>query len=303
MGRIARVADLSNVNNDFDHLDGAGRLTAHAALAPRPVTYGLVVLLVVGSWFILLAMASQASMGASGPGAEYLRWFPDIDFPPLISELLALCLSPASTGHSGLAIFVAVASMWFLMSVAMMLPSAAPLIRTYCEIADTARAADKSAAHPLWLVSGFLAVWLAAAVLFAGVGWIIAGLSGSETTVSPAIAPVSAAALALAGLYQFSGLKHACLTKCRNPFSTLFANWSDKPADIFFLGVKQGLWCVGCCWALMLVMFAVGVMNVFWMALLAVITAIEKTVPTTGLSRITGVILLVWAMAVLFILV
>lgn len=303
MRRIARVAGLSDVNSDFSHLDSAGRLAANVAVAPRAMTYGLVILMVIGSWFILFTMASQASLGMSGPGAEHLRWFPAIDLPVVVNDLLALCLKPATLGYNGLAVFLAVAVMWFFMSVAMMLPSAAPLIRTYCEIADTARAAGKSAAHPLWLVSGFLIVWLIAAVVFGGASWIAGGLSGSDAMVAPAVAPVSAVALALAGLYQFSGLKQACLKKCRNPFSTLFGNWSDRPADVLRLGVKQGIWCLGCCWALMLIMFAVGVMNVFWMALLAVFTAIEKTVPGTGLSRITGVILLVWALAVLFILV
>ncbi|TIQ24742.1 MAG: DUF2182 domain-containing protein, partial [Mesorhizobium sp.] len=84
----------------------------------------------------------------------------------------------------------------------------------------------------------------------------------------------------IAGLFQFSGLKQACLKKCRNPFSILFANWSVNPARIFRLGAEQGIWCLGCCWALMLVMFAVGVMNIFWMALIGLFTLIEKQ--TTG---------------------
>ena len=76
----------------------------------------------------------------------------------------------------------------------------------------------------------------------------------------------SGAIFIAAGVYQFSALKHACLTQCQHPFPFFFTNWATTPRGVFRLGVKQGLYCLGCCWAMMLVMFAVGVMNVIWMA-------------------------------------
>src|SRR5674536_190050 len=79
-----------------------------------------------------------------------------------------------------------------------------------------------------------------------------------------------------AGVYQFSALKHACLTQCQSPFPFFFANWANTPRGVFRLGVKQGLYCLGCCWAMMLVMFAVGVMNVIWMAALGMVMTFEK---------------------------
>jgi predicted metal-binding membrane protein len=106
-------------------------------------------------------------------------------------------------------------------------------------------------------------------------------------------------ALAIAGLWQFSSLKEACLTRCRAPFATLFGRWTDRPAGIFRLGVEQGIWCLGCCWALMLVMFAVGVMNLFWMALLGLFAVVEKGEKGRAASRVAGAILLVWAGALL----
>ena len=102
------------------------------------------------------------------------------------------------------------------------------------------------------------------------------------------------------GAYQFSGLKEACLKKCRNPFTTLFANWSVKPSRIFALGLRQGAWCLGCCWALMLVMFAVGLMNVFWMALLAMFTVVVKQVTSRLPTYLAGGLFLVWALALMF---
>ena len=103
----------------------------------------------------------------------------------------------------------------------------------------------------------------------------------------------------VAGLYQFSGLKEACLKKCRNPFAILFSRWSSRPVRIFRLGVEQGVWCLGCCWALMLVMFAVGTMNVFWMALIGLFTVVEKQTSGRLPTRLAGAILLVWAAALL----
>jgi predicted metal-binding membrane protein len=89
-------------------------------------------------------------------------------------------------------------------------------------------------------------------------------------------------------------LKEACLTKCRNPFTTLFARWKTNVPGVFRLGMEQGVWCLGCCWALMLIMLAVGSMNVVWMAALTLFTFLEKT----GAGRVTtkagGAIVSVW---------
>ena len=101
----------------------------------------------------------------------------------------------------------------------------------------------------------------------------------------------SGAALALfaaAGFYQFSALKQACVTQCQHPFRFFFANWTPEPRGVFRLGARQGLYCLGCCWAMMLLMFALGVMNVIWMAALGAIMAVEKLNMTTRFSRVLG---------------
>jgi predicted metal-binding membrane protein len=95
-----------------------------------------------------------------------------------------------------------------------------------------------------------------------------------------------------AGAYQFSPLKQACVAVCRQPFPYLLANWSTEPGVVFRFGVSQGLHCVGCCWALMLVMLAVGVMNVVWMAGLGLIMAVEKLAGTARFTRAVGVVLI-----------
>jgi len=101
------------------------------------------------------------------------------------------------------------------------------------------------------------------------------------------------AGLILAGLYQFSELKHACLSRCRRPFAFFFAQWTDRAAGVFRLGLRQGIYCLGCCWALMALMLFVGAMNLAWMAGLAAIMAAEKVTRSTPLPRGIGIALII----------
>jgi len=286
-------------DDSFDHLDAKGRAAAALASRPQRVVYPVIVAAVAISWAVLAAMAAGTlPFGASGPGGALLDALPEVELPDFAMRFLALCFGAAPAATGGIAQFAALTGMWFLMSIAMMLPSAAPMIRTYCEIADTAEAKGEAVVHPLVLVAGYLAVWLAASLAFAALTTAVGSLAGGVIS-APVTGTAAALALGIAGLYQFSGLKEACLKKCRRPFSILFARWSTRPAKVFRLGVEQGVWCVGCCWALMLVMFAVGLMNLFWMALIGLFTVVEKQLAGRLTSRLAGAILLVWAAALL----
>lgn len=287
---------------DFSALDAAGRAIGTFALSSRLPVYAALAGLVALAWGVFAAMAARVGQAvpgiALGPGGDLVRWLPDFPLPRWLEVFVALCLAPAPvTGQAGY--LLAAIAMWFLMALAMMLPSALPMIRTYCEIADTAARKGEGVVHPVVLVGGYLAVWLAFSTLF-GVLWALSNhLMAPGGAFAPFAAIPAALALAIAGLYQFSGLKEACLEKCRNPFTTLFSNWSTRPFAIFRLGLWQGVWCVGCCWALMLVMLAVGMMNLMWMALLAVLAVVEKVHTGQIVTRISGAILLVWAAALL----
>lgn len=302
-GDSAHSIVMSGEQHDFSHLDRAGRATAGVARSPRRAVMLTIGMGVALAWLLLGAMAIRGaeSSPAGVPGDMLLKNLPSLPLPSILDRFFALCLAPAPlAGPAGLQAS-ALVLMWFLMAVATMLPSAAPLIRTYCEIADTARIKGEPAVHPLVLVAGYLTTWLGASVGFTLLTLAIYAFAGSGRMLDPAIGIAGGAALLVAGLYQFSGLKQACLEKCRNPFSILFANWSAKPARIFRLGLEQGAWCLGCCWALMLLMFAVGAMNVFWMALIGLFTLIEKQTTGRVVSRVAGAILLVWAAALLLV--
>ncbi|MER9486805.1 DUF2182 domain-containing protein [Mesorhizobium sp. M0563] len=302
-GDSAHSVAMTGQQDDFSHLDGIGRAMASVARSPRLTVSVVAGMGIALAWLLLGAIAVRGAVsrlpGTDAPGDTMLRYLPQLPLPDFLARFFALCLAPeplhASLGAQG----GALTAMWLLMAIATMLPSAAPMIRTYCEIADTARIKREPVAHPLVLVAGYLSVWLAVSAMFAALTLAVDAFASSGQMLDPAVGIAGAAALSIAGLYQFSWLKEACLEKCRNPFSVLFANWSARPIRIFRLGMEQGLWCLGCCWALMLVMFAVGVMNVFWMALIGLFSLVEKQTAGNLPTRLAGAILLVWAATLL----
>ncbi len=159
-------------------------------------------------------------------------------------------------------------AMWVAMVFAMMLPSAAPMISTYMDIAEAARRKAIPVAQPAVLAAGYLVVWLSFA--------IAAGSLQARFDV-PQIPGGTGVLLLVAGLWQFAPVKHACLTRCRAPMPYFLAHWSEQPGDVFRMGLRQGLYCLGCCGALMMLMFAAGAMNLLWMAVLGLVMILEKT--------------------------
>jgi len=211
--------------------------------------------------------------------------------------LEALCRPTFGTATAGGTEAALVLAMWCAMAFAMMLPTAAPMILTYAEIAETAARKGEPAASPLVLTAGYVGVWLGAAVALAALHLILARMSLLDPAMASASPLFSGAVFIGAGLYQFSALKHACVTQCRHPFQFFFANWTAEPLGVFRLGLRQGLYCLGCCWAMMLLMFAVGVMNVIWMAALGAVMTIEKINTTTRFSRALGIVFIVAGVA------
>ena len=180
---------------------------------------------------------------------------------------------------------------WLLMSVAMMLPTAVPLVALF------SRLVTRRAEGPVLVASllgGYLAAWLG----FGGI--VLALLVGADRVgvmpEQPRTGLWRAGLFLLAGGFQLSPLKYACLDQCRTPFGFLNSHWSGSSGGLLAavgLGWRHGWFCVGCCWALMLLMFAVGVTSLGWMLLLALIMALEKNAPWgRRLSRPLGLVLL-----------
>ena len=169
--------------------------------------------------------------------------------------------------------------MWLLMMVAMMLPSAAPMILFYARFARRSGMRGAGAATALF-VSTYVGVWglfsLAAAALQAA---LVAAGAVSAMALRFGDLRVAGALLLLAGLYQLSPLKRACLAGCRSPLDFLMRLWRPGTSGALRLGAIHGLYCLGCCWPLMLLLFVGGVMNLGWVALLALVVAAEKLAP------------------------
>lgn len=190
--------------------------------------------------------------------------------------------------------------MWAAMTLAMMLPSAGPMILTYAEIADTAARQRERVVSPFLLAAGYAAIWLGFALAASLLQAAMTRAAVIEDGMGPASALLSGVLFLGAGLYQFSAFKQACLTLCQRPFPFLFVNWTTKAAGVFRLGLRQGLHCLGCCWAMMLLMFALGVMNIAWMAALGILMTGEKLFATPRLSRLLGVVFIAIGLAFIF---
>ena len=194
--------------------------------------------------------------------------------------------------------FAVVASMWAAMTLAMMLPSAAPMILTYAEIADTAARKGERIVSPFVLAAGYTR---SGSALPRSRRWRNSCLHPRGACSMPAWPRRADCSPARSSsppaLYQFSALKHACLTQCQQPFPFFFANWATTPRGVFRLGVKQGLYCLGCCWAMMLLMFAVGVMNVIWMAALGIVMTVEKIGTGKRFTYVVGAALIAGGVA------
>jgi len=165
--------------------------------------------------------------------------------------------------------------MWTLMMLAMMLPAAVPLILIFRKIYRT----DNLEGDSLRLAFGFLTVWILFSTAAAMVQWALHQnglLGGKHFAVNKGLA---GAIFFGAGLYQFSPIKDACLSRCRSPVSFLVEHWDPVTGSAFRIGFHHGLFCLGCCWVLMLLMFAGGVMSVLTMAVISILILLERTLP------------------------
>lgn len=270
--------------------DHAPHPLAAAFGRPKAIAVGCVIALAALGWlYLALAVADMGGAnGTLGPGMAV--------FDGLPRAVQAICrpLFGAAMPEHGVAL---IALMWGAMTLAMMLPTAGPMILTYAEIADTASRKGETIVSPLVLAAGYLVMWIGYAVVATVAQVAFTRLALMDTGMTSASVLFSGAIFIGAGVYQFTPLKHACLNQCQRPFPFFFANWQTTPKGVFRLGVQQGLYCLGCCWAMMLVMFAVGVMNVVWMAGLGIVMTIEKIGSGRRFSHAVGIVLIVAGVA------
>ncbi len=175
------------------------------------------------------------------------------------------------TGLGGLGWFLGV---WIVMMAAMMLPSVAPTVALYSRLTR-----QRSPLSPLLFAGGYLLVWAGAGLVAFAIGAALNSISGDLLAWDRAGRWAAGATLVVAAVYELTPLKDVCLGKCRSPLGALLGSWRDGRRGALGMGARNGAWCVGCCWALMASLFALGIMSVVWMAVVAGLIAFEKTVP------------------------
>jgi predicted metal-binding membrane protein len=184
-------------------------------------------------------------------------------------------------------------AMWIIMMAAMMVPSAAPMILIFAAINRNRREQERPFVSTGIFLSGYLVVWSGFSAVITMLQWRLHETALLTPTMASASPLLSGATLLAAGIFQLTPLKHVCLQHCRSPLGFLLANWRDDFRGVFGMGLKHGIYCLGCCWLLMALLFVVGVMNLAWLAVLTVFIALEKIAPAElYLSRVTGLLLM-----------
>lgn len=190
--------------------------------------------------------------------------------------------------------------MWWIMMVAMMLPSASPTILLFAKINRERRQAGKPFVAASTFTLGYLLVWALFSIVATTLQWALVESGLLSMTMASNSKSLSATILVTAGIWQFTPLKRSCLRHCRSPFHFVVSGFRPGELGALRMGVEHGAYCLGCCWFLMALLFYGGVMNLYWIAGLAVYVLIEKTASAGDwISRVAGLGLIVWGGALL----
>ena len=235
----------------------------------RAALLGVVAVVTIACWAWIVPMARDMYGAMTGPSAWMMRavW----DTP----HLILLC------------------AMWVTMMVAMMLPSAAPALMLYASVARRSEEAGYRTGYVYLFALGYIVIWAAFSVGATAIQRLLSNLLVLSPMMEVQGRTVAAGFLIAAGTFQLTPLKHVCLDACRSPISFLTERWRSGAAGAFRMGIDHGLFCLGCCWALMLLLFVGGVMNLFVIVPLAIFVLIEKVAPFgEWMGRLGGALLI-----------
>jgi predicted metal-binding membrane protein len=190
--------------------------------------------------------------------------------------------------------------MWAVMMIAMMVPAAAPMVLTFAMVQRQRQEQDRATVPTVVFLLGYALVWTAYAAVAALAQWRLHEADLLSATMVSTSTRLGGALLLIAGVFQWTPLKQGCLAKCRSPLSFVMTEWREGRTGAFVMGVRHGAYCVACCWALMALLFVAGVMNLLWIAGLAILVLVERVLPGgAAVSRIVGVLLLLTGVVVL----
>lgn len=252
--------------------------------------------IVVGGLLLIAALAWGwviVGAGTGMPATAMTTWH----FPPPIS--------PNTAQNWSLGYAAIMFSMWCVMMIAMMTPSAAPMILLYARAYRHEQKLGKlqTSVTPTYsFVTGYLIAWFFFSAVAVGLQWSLERAGMIHAMLMWSLSPVfSAALLIAAGIYQLSPLKKVCLQHCRSPASFIAENFKPGSLGAFQMGFKHGLFCLGCCWFLMALLFVGGIMNLFWIAGLALFVLIEKVAPQGHkIAHVAGITMIVMGSSIVF---
>ena len=253
----------------------------------RAFVIGGLALLVILSWAYLLYISNDMK-GATAMSADF-------------NDGMAMSAATPNMMPWLLMDWVSMFVMWSVMMVGMMVPSASPMILVFSNVNRQKRKSDMPYVSTSVFLIGYIIVWTGFSAVATVFNWALhtdALLSGmiAESTV----ALLGGGLLLAAGVFQWTPWKNACLKQCRTPMGFVMTEWRDGNSGALLMGLKHGTFCLGCCWLLMALLFVLGVMNLVWIAALAVLVLVEKVVPQGAwISRISGFGLIAWGCLVL----
>jgi predicted metal-binding membrane protein len=243
------------------------------------------------AWAYVLWLAADMDMGGMDMS--------DFRMIPAGIGIMAPALSP----WSGME-FAFVFAMWAVMMIGMMMPSAAPMILIYARLGRQAAVVDNPFAATGWFVAGYLLAWIGFALIATTAQWALDRAALLDSTMTSASSVLGGGVLIAAGIYQWTRLKDLCLAKCQSPFLFIqqLGGFRRDATGATLLGLRHGAYCVGCCWVLMALLFVGGVMNVLWIALLALLVLLEKLLSFgRWIARAAGIALMAAGAWLLFI--
>jgi predicted metal-binding membrane protein len=196
--------------------------------------------------------------------------------------------------------FALALAMWWVMMIGMMVPSASPMILTFATVNRRKREREQPFAPTAAFVAGYLVAWGAFSVAATAAQRTLQDLALLSAAGAPTAPLAGRVLFVMAGLYQVTPLKYACLRRCRSPLDFVLNGWRDGIGGALKMGMTHGLYCLGCCWALMILLFAEGVMNLLWVAALSAVVLVEKLFPAgQWIARTSGVLMLVFGIYLL----
>ena len=269
-----------------------------APLRDRMTVYVGVFVVLLVSWFYILGMGWHMN---TLPFVENKMMNMPMEKSMGFLDTILMWMPPSS-GSWVLSDFVLLFLMWSVMMIAMMTPSILPMLMLFTTLNARNKSKGKDTSSTLLLLAGYLMSWVLFSLVITLPEYAMHKSGLLNPMMEPTHAYLGSVMLVIAGIYQFTPFKDACLTVCQSPLTFLMNNWKDGNLGAFLVGYKHGFYCIGCCWALMLTLFALGVMNIMWVMVLTIFVLFEKLSYKNPLlfRRVAGYTFILWGIFLVY---